>query len=214
MASTTLRESIVRSRPVSTSLMSVSQPVVVRCVETALYPLRTRPLGEAAITSFIACPTRPRNSPARRNGTVPSPTSTNSLVSGWFRNGASSLSGGPARQSAKVKAVLSELMHQRPMVPSPTEPDCSTTVTPSFNRSARRPRLCAASRGASPAGPPPIITTPVRPKLKVTCFGAAQIGSRRHQDFRGDRLGRTISGRCGFVSLKRRPASLPSSRLR
>ena len=47
MASTTLRESMVCSRPVSTSLISVSQPVRVRCVETALYPLRTRPLGEA-----------------------------------------------------------------------------------------------------------------------------------------------------------------------
>ena len=51
--------------PFSRSLMRVSQPVVVRCVETAWYPLRTRPLGEASITSFIACPTRPRNSPAR-----------------------------------------------------------------------------------------------------------------------------------------------------
>ena len=69
VARTTLRESIVRSRPVSTSLISVSQPVVVRCVDTALYPLITWPFGEAAITSFIACPTKPRNSPARRNGT-------------------------------------------------------------------------------------------------------------------------------------------------
>src|ERR1700683_2773922 len=100
------------------------------------------------------------------------------------------MSAGPARQSAKVKAVLSELMHQRPMVPSPTEPDCSTTVTPSFNRSARRPRLCAASKGASPAGPPPIMATPVRPKLNVTYFDVAQMGRQRHQDFlRGDDLG-------------------------
>jgi hypothetical protein len=157
----------------------------VRCVETPLYPLRTRPLGEAAITSFIACPTKPRNSPARRNGTVPSPNSTNSFVSGWLRSSASSLSGGPARQSAKVNAVLSELMHQRPMVPSPTEPACSTTVTPSFSKSARRPRLCAASRGASPAGPPPIMTTPVRPRLNVTYFGVAHVGRLRHQNLGG-----------------------------
>jgi hypothetical protein len=159
--------------------------VLVRRVDTALYPLRTRPLGEAAITSFSACPTKPRNSPARGNGTVPSPTSTNSFVSGWLRSAASSLSGGPAMQSAKVKAVLSELIHQRPIVPSPTEPDCSTTVTPSFSKSARRPRLCAASRGASPAGPPPIMATPVRPKLKVTCFGGAQSGRATPSKFFG-----------------------------
>src|SRR6204780_5384351 len=77
-------------------------------------------------------------------------------------------------------------MYQRPMVPSPTEPDCSTTVTPSSNKSARRPRLCAASRGASPAGPPPIMATPVRPKLNVTYFGVTHIGRQRHQDLRGD----------------------------
>jgi len=166
-------------------LISVSQPVLVRRVDTALYPLRTRPFGEAAITSFIACPTKPRNSPARGNGTVPSPTSTNSFVSGWLRSAASSLSGAPARQSAKVKAVLSELMHQRPMLPSPTEPDCSTTVTPSFRRSARRPRLCAASRGASPPGPPPIMATPVRPKLNVTYSDEAQVTGNAIKNLRG-----------------------------
>src|ERR1700691_3666553 len=76
-------------------------------------------------------------------------------------------------------------MHQRPMVSSPTEPDCSTTVTPSFSKSARRPRLCAASRGASPAGPPPIIATPVRPRLKVTCFGVAKLAGHASKSFRG-----------------------------
>ena len=141
VASTTLQESSVRSRPVSTSLIRVRQPDAVRRVEIALWPFRTRPFGEATITSCIACPTKARNSPARSSGTVASPACTNSLVSGWLRNAASSLSGGPARQSAKVKAVLSELMHQRPMLPAPTASDCSTTVTPAFNKSARRPRL-------------------------------------------------------------------------
>jgi hypothetical protein len=173
VASTTSRDSMVLSYPVSTSWTRVSQPVRVRWVESARCFLRTFPFGEDAITSFIARPTKARNSPARRKGTVPFPASTNSLVIGWFRRDASSLSGGPARQSAKVKPVLSELMHHWPMVPAPTALPCSTMVTPSFNNSARRPCLCAASKGASPPGPPPTITTPVRPKLNVTCFGVS-----------------------------------------
>ena len=141
VASTTLWESMVRSRPVLRSLISVSQPDAVRRVEIALCPFKTRPFGAATISPFIACPTNARNSAARSNGTVASPASTNSLVRGWLRNAASSLSGGPARQSAKVKAVLSELMHQRPMLPAPTASDCSTMVTPALSKSARRPRL-------------------------------------------------------------------------
>ena len=141
---------------------SSTRPFACGAVDSALCPLRTRPLARPQPPH--PWPARPGPEIHLRGAKAPCllPLPQTSLVSGVTSQCRRAHCPWPGKAVGKgeTRTVRVTVRQTPDRLPSQRSPSCSTRVPFLSASAARRPRLCAASKRHRPARPPPIMATP------------------------------------------------------